>query len=95
MKPAARQTSQETSTTGKGMPSKTPQDNGTRVGKAPTQRDASVESSLAMPHERDQSTDMTPATPDPKIRQAERDVNSGKQDTSKALETDRAYQKQK
>ena len=92
---AAKPTRQETSTTGKGMPRKIPQDNGPPVDKAQAPRDASVESSLALPHERDQSTNMTPGTIDPKIRQAERDVNCGLQDTSKALEADRTYQKQK
>lgn len=85
----------DTITTGKGMPAKTPQDGGSPTGKTHTQHDASVESSLALPHERDQSVDMTPETPDPKIRQAGRDVESGRQDTSKAVETDQAYQKQK
>ena len=37
---------------------------------------------------------MTNHQPDPVIDQAAKDVASGKQDTSRALETDRAYKKQ-
>lgn len=85
----------DTTTTGKGMPAKTPQDGGAPADKTRTPHDASVESSLAMPHERDQSVAMTPETPDPKIRQAGRDLEIGRQDTSRGIETDQAYQKQK
>jgi hypothetical protein len=85
----------DTTTIGKDTPAKIPQRKRSRAGETRTQRDTSAESSLAMPHERDQSVDMTPETPDPKIRQAARDVEVGRQDTSKAIETDKAYQKQK
>ena len=95
MTTVARETHKHTRATGKGMPPKTPQDNGPVIDKAQTPRDASVESSLAMPHERDQSTDMTAKALDPKIKQAARDLGCGRQDTSKGLEADRAYQKQK
>jgi hypothetical protein len=81
----------ETATTGKGMPARVPQDGEARVGKPLTPKDAADEASLALPHERDQSTDMTPAKPDPTIRQAGRDLDRGLKDTSKGPEMDRAY----
>jgi hypothetical protein len=85
----------ETLTAGKGMPARDAKPGPGRTGRQPTAHDASVESSLAVPNERDQSTDMTADVPDPKIQQAAIDVNSGREDTSKAQETNRAYQKQK
>ena len=48
-----------------------------------------------LPHERDQSIDMTPATPSPEGRQAHRDLARGLQDTDRGPAADRAYQKQK
>ena len=36
---------------------------------------------LALPHERDESPDARPATPDPKMVQAQRDVAAGQVDT--------------
>lgn len=92
---AAKETRKDTRTTGKGMPPKTPQDHGPVIDKAQTPRDASVESSLALPHERDQSTDMTAEAVDPAMRQAAQDLRCGRQDTSKGVEADQAYQKQK
>lgn len=50
---------------------------------------------LAMPHERDQSTDMTPEAKDPMVEQAARDVKRGVKDTSKGPEMDKAYDKLK
>ncbi len=86
-----------TARTGKGMPARTPQ-----AGRAQeqakrehTQHDVSDEASLPLPHERDQSTDMTSDRPDPAMKQAKRDIDSGKQDTGKQPEMNRAYQKQK
>jgi hypothetical protein len=38
-------------------------------------------SGLALPHERDESPDAPPATPDPKMVQAKRDVDAGLVDT--------------
>lgn len=86
-----------TTRAGKGMPARTPQPGREQesVHLEHTQRDVSDEASLAMPHERDQSTDMTSDTPDPAIKQAKKDIDSGKQDTGKAPEMDAAYQKQK
>ncbi|MBC7608807.1 MAG: hypothetical protein H7228_04385 [Polaromonas sp.] len=85
----------ETETTGKGMPVRLQQTDRTRLGAAQTQHDASVEASLALPHERDQSTDMTASKPDPVIKQALRDVSRGLTDTSKGVEMNSAYKKLK
>ena len=84
-----------TQTTGKGMPAKTPRDGGARVGKQLTQVDASAEASLSLPHERDENKAMTNATPQPKIRQAKRDMDAGLQDTSNEPEMIVAYKKLK
>ena len=65
------------------------------MGKGMPAKDASVEASLELPSDRDQSTDMTAAEPDPKIEQAAIDLARGLSDTSKGAETDKAYQKQK
>lgn len=48
-----------------------------------------------LPHERDQSVDMTDGHPDPQAQQAYRDVQRGLQDTDKGPPSDKAYQKQK
>ena len=45
-----------------------------------------------MPHERDETVGMTGGVPNEHVRQAARDVERGLQDTSRAEETDRAYQ---
>ena len=66
-----------------------------KVGKPPTPHDAAVEAQLKMPHERDESVDMTAEAPDPMIEQAAVDVARGLQDTSKGAELNRAYQKLK
>ena len=84
-----------TAKTGKGMPAKLVQADRARVGPAQTPHDAAVEASLALPHERDQSTDMTAEQPDPTIKQAQRDVDRGLKDTSKSPEMDHAYKKLK
>jgi hypothetical protein len=52
-------------------------------------------SDAKLPHERDQSVDMTGGTPSRQVQQAHRDVSRGLQDTSRAQETDRAYRKLK
>jgi len=46
-----------------------------------------------MPHERDESVGMTDGKPDPRMRQGQRDVQRGVQDTSRAPEADRTYEK--
>ena len=81
--------------TGKGMPVKTPHEGRGRAGQAPTLEDAADEASLALPHERDQSTDMTADKPDPAMRQAGLDLKRGLQDTSKSPEMNRTYNKLK
>ena len=48
-----------------------------------------------MPHERDEGVGMTGGVPSARVRQGHRDVERGVQDTSRAPEADRAYQKQK
>lgn len=84
----------DTAASGKGMPAKTPQRaTESQVNKAVAPQDASLEASLALPHERDQSIDMTPDQPAGKIKQASADVKRGIKDTSKAAETDQAYKK--
>lgn len=81
---------------GKGMPAKEARDPpSSRAGRQITPQDAAVEASLELPSDRDQSSDMTAAEPDPLVQQAAIDLEHGLSDTSKAAETDRAYQKQK
>lgn len=75
------------------MPAKTPLPQNSRPGKSATLKDGSVESSLELPHERDQAVDMTDAKKSPLIEQAARDLLKGLEDTSKAPEMDRAYKK--
>ncbi|PJI95396.1 hypothetical protein CLU85_0103 [Acidovorax sp. 69] len=48
-----------------------------------------------LPHERDESVDMTHGKPDVQIEQAYRDVQRGLQDTDRGPPADKAYQKQK
>ena len=82
--------------TGKGMPAKDAQEPASsQAGRQITPQDASVEASLELPSDRDQSTSMTAAEPDPKVEQAATDLKRGLSDTSKGAETDKAYQKQK
>ncbi|MEO7953806.1 MAG: hypothetical protein ABIR35_06915 [Polaromonas sp.] len=81
----------DTAVSGKGMPQKTPLAQRSRPGSHATPADVSVESSLSLPHERDQSLDMTGGTPSPESEQAFRDVKRGIKDTSKATEMDQAY----
>ena len=85
----------ETATAGKGMPTKQPKPDQAMVDLAPSPHDAAVEASLSLPHERDQSIDMTPDTKDPVIKQASKDIKRGLQDTSKGLEMDKTYDKLK
>lgn len=48
-----------------------------------------------LPHERDESVDMTNHKPDAQIEQAYRDVQRGLQDTGRGPPSEKAYQKQK
>jgi hypothetical protein len=75
------------------MPAKTPRAQEPLPGRQTTPHDAAVEASAQLPHERDQSTDMTAATPDPAIHQAAKDLKRGLSDTSKGAEMDKAYRK--
>lgn len=77
----------------KGMPAKDPRAQRSRPGQQDTLKDGAVESSLELPHERDQAVDMTNAKPNPVVEQAERDLKRGVKDTSKSVEMDRAYKK--
>ena len=67
----------------------------TDVGKPPTPRHESVDCNLRMPHERDESIDMTDEKPSPHIEQAAVDLKRGVQDTSKGAELHSAYTKLK
>lgn len=78
-----------------GMATQTPAKGRSRPGQSVTPQDASDESSLALPHERDQSSDMTAAQPDPQVRQAARDLKRNLQDTGKSAGMDQTYQKLK
>ena len=80
---------------GKGMLAKKPLQDRPLDALSRTPHDAAVEASLRLPHERDESTDMTQDTPDPMIEQARQDVKNGMQDTSKGLEMNQAYKKLK
>ena len=78
-----------------GMPTRTPVTGRSRPGQSVTPQDASDESSLALPHERDQANSMTAAQPDPQIRQAARDLKQNLQDTDKSAAMNQTYQKLK
>jgi hypothetical protein len=81
---------------GKGMPARDPREpDSSQAGRQITPKDASAEASLEIPSDRDQSSDMTAAAPDPQVEQAAKDLKRGLSDTSKGAETDKAYQKQK
>jgi hypothetical protein len=75
------------------MPARKPREQRSRPEEPDSPQDASVEASLELPHERDQSVEMTDGKPDPVIKQAEQDVRRGVKDTSKSVEMDRAYRK--
>lgn len=81
---------------GKGMPARDAREpQSSQAGRQITPKDASSEASLELPSDRDQSTDMTAAKPDPKVQQAAKDLKRGLSDTSNGVETDKAYQKQR
>lgn len=75
------------------MPAKEPREQRSRPEQPDSPQDASVEASLELPHDRDQSVDMTDDKPDPVVKQGGRDVQRGVKDTSKSVEMDRAYKK--
>lgn len=78
---------------GKGMPAKTQQAQQPMVGRQPAPKDGSDQNTLELPSDRDQAQDMTSGQTSPRIAQAARDVKAGRQDTSKAAETDQTYRK--
>ena len=80
---------------GKGMPAKAPRVQRSRPERAGSPKDASVEASLELPHERDQSVDMTGGQLSTEVEQAGRDLRRGLKDTSKGPEMGRAYKKLK
>ena len=49
----------------------------------------------ALPHDRDESVDMTGGVPSEHMRRAARDVERGVEDTTRAPEADRAYRRLK
>jgi hypothetical protein len=77
------------------MPTKTPRAQGSRPERAGSPKDTSVEASLELPHERDQSVDMTGGHSSAEVEQAGRDLRRGLKDTSKGPEMGRAYKKLK
>lgn len=77
------------------MPVKTPAPGRPRPGRAETPGDASDEASLALPHERDQSVDMTDTPSDPQVQQASHDLRRGLQDTGKSVPMDKTYDRLK
>lgn len=78
---------------GKGMPAREQRDQPNLTGRQISQSDAATETHLELPRDRDEAVDMTSRQPDPAVQQAARDLQQGRQDTSKAAETDRAYEK--
>ena len=52
-------------------------------------------SAPGLPNERDETVGMTGGVPDKRVEQAYVDVSDGKQDTSRGIESDRTYQRQK
>jgi len=68
----------------------------TQKAPGPNKKPAPVKATLPkLPHERDESVDMTPTTPSKIGRQAHRDLARGLQDTDRGPPADKAYQKQK
>ena len=78
---------------GKGTPAEDLQAQAPMVGKQPDLKDNSAGDQLALPSDRDQAQDMTRGQPSSHIKQAAKDVEDGKKDTSKATEMDTAYKK--
>jgi hypothetical protein len=68
---------------------------GTHASGDAREQNPSAHESPKLPHERDQSVDMTHGKSDGKVEQAYRDVERGLQDTDRGPAADKAYQKQK
>ena len=88
--PPAQQQAADQPGQSEGTPVQTP-----AAGRAETPADASDEARLALPHERDQSTDMTDAQADPQVQQASRDLSQGRQDTDRSVPMDKTYDRLK
>ena len=96
MSPAQTPRQKHTATAaGKGMPATQPLPGRAQTQHTRTQHDASVEASLRMPNERDESTDMTADAPDAVVVQARKDLKRGIEDTSKGPEMNQTYKKLK
>lgn len=80
---------------GAGLPARAAQTERRPTDSPFTPKEASIKSSMRLPHERDEDTAMTGAQdgegPSPKIAQAAEDLAAGRKDTSRANETDQAY----
>ncbi len=79
---------------GAGLPAQAPQTQREPTDSPFTPKEASIKSRLRLPHERDEDADMTgggSGRSSPQVRQAAKDVAAGRQDTSRAAETDQAY----
>ena len=78
---------------GAGLPAQPAQTERTPTDSPFTPKEASIKSSIRLPHERDEDADITNETdtePGP-LKQAARDLEHGLKDTSRANETDQAY----
>jgi hypothetical protein len=74
-----------------GKPAAAPQTDRAPTGEPQTAKDASIKDSMALPRDRDESPDMTGDRPSPQIEQAGEDLKNGLVDTSRSVESDRAY----
>lgn len=77
---------------GAGLPAAAAQTERTPTHSPFTPKEASIKSSIRLPHERDEDAAITPEAQDgPPLTQAARDVERDLKDTSRASETDQAY----
>ena len=75
----------------RGMPAYRAQTERAITGEPHTPLDASVKESIELPHQRDEHVPMTADEVAPLMKQAHTDLAQGKQDTSRSVETDKAY----
>jgi len=80
---------------GAGLPARAPQLERKPTDSPFTPKEASLKSSMRLPHERDESAAMTGSDgsgrPSPRMATAAEDLAAGRKDTSRANETDQAY----
>lgn len=76
---------------GTGLPVRHAQAERQATGEPLTAKDASLKSSIRLPHERDEDAAMTNHAVQPRMRQAAQDLERGLKDTSRAPESDQAY----